>query len=77
MGGIGMIAGFESFKNWFKGYESEYIFIGGAACDMLLSEEKRNFRVTKERLLWQGHVHVGDCIGVDNMAYMPYNNKRN
>lgn len=43
-----MVAGFESFKNWFRGYEEEYIIIGGAACDMLFSEDERDFRVTKD-----------------------------
>lgn len=37
-----MVVGFESFKNWFQGYEKEYIIIGGAACDMLLSEDERD-----------------------------------
>lgn len=43
-----MVTGFESFKNWFQGYEKEYVIIGGAACDMLLSEDEREFRVTKD-----------------------------
>ncbi|MDC7287076.1 hypothetical protein NXH76_04635 [Blautia schinkii] len=43
-----MVAGFESFKNWFWGYEKEYVIIGGTACDMLLSENERDFRVTKD-----------------------------
>lgn len=43
-----MVAGFESFKNWFRGYEKEYIIIGGAACDILFSEDERDLRVTKD-----------------------------
>ena len=34
-----MIRGFESFKEWFKGYEDGYVIIGGAACDLIRSEE--------------------------------------
>lgn len=29
-----MIRGLHSFKEWFQGYESNYIIIGGAACDL-------------------------------------------
>lgn len=43
-----MVAGFESFKSWFQGYDQEYIIIGGVACDMLLSEDERDFRATKD-----------------------------
>lgn len=43
-----MVAGFESFKNSFRGYEKEYVIIGGTACDILLSEDERDFRVTKD-----------------------------
>ena len=35
-----MIRGFESFKEWFKGYEDGYVIIGGTACDLIMSEVK-------------------------------------
>jgi hypothetical protein len=43
-----MIRGFESFKEWFKGYEDGYVIIGGAACDLIMSEEEMSFRATKD-----------------------------
>lgn len=43
-----MVTGFESFKKWFKGYEKEYVIIGGAACDLIMSREELSFRATKD-----------------------------
>ena len=43
-----MVVGIESFKNWFKGYENQYAIIGGTACDILMSQEGRHFRATKD-----------------------------
>ena len=43
-----MIRGFESFKEWFKGYEDGYVIIGGTACDLIMSEEDMPFRATKD-----------------------------
>lgn len=43
-----MIRGFDSFKEWFKGYENEYVIIGGTACDLIMSEEDMSFRATKD-----------------------------
>ena len=43
-----MIRGFESFKEWFKGYEDGYVIIGGTACDFIMSEEDMPFRATKD-----------------------------
>ena len=34
-----MVTGIESFKEWFKGNESQYAIIGGTACDILMTEE--------------------------------------
>ncbi len=33
-----MIRGFQSFKEWFMGYEQCYTIIGGTACDLLMSD---------------------------------------
>lgn len=43
-----MIKGFQSFAEWFRGYEKEYAIIGGTACDLLMSEEGLEFRATKD-----------------------------
>ncbi len=34
-----MIAGIDSFKEWFKDCEEQYVIIGGTACDILMTEE--------------------------------------
>ncbi len=43
-----MVRGFESFQNWFKGYENQYAIIGGTACDILMAREGLAFRATKD-----------------------------
>ena len=43
-----MIKGFNSFKEWFAGYEEHYVVIGGMACDLLFDEVEADFRVTKD-----------------------------
>lgn len=43
-----MVAGIDSFKEWFKGSEEQYAIIGGTACDILMTEEGLDFRATKD-----------------------------
>lgn len=43
-----MVQGFDSFKEWFKGYENQYVIIGGVACDLLMDAEGLDFRATKD-----------------------------
>ena len=43
-----MVTGIDSFKEWFKGSEEQYIIIGGTACDILMTEEGLDFRATKD-----------------------------
>lgn len=43
-----MVIGIESFRNWFKGFEDQYVIIGGTACDILMAEEGLDFRATKD-----------------------------
>ncbi|GHV33384.1 hypothetical protein FACS18949_07170 [Clostridia bacterium] len=43
-----MVRGLESFKTWFRGYETNYAIIGGAACDALMSEVGADFRATRD-----------------------------
>jgi hypothetical protein len=38
----------KSFKDWFHGYEDNYLIIGGTACSLLLSEQGETFRATKD-----------------------------
>lgn len=43
-----MVRGFESFKNWFQGYEEQYTIIGGTACSILMAAQDMDFRATKD-----------------------------
>lgn len=43
-----MVAGIDSFRDKFRGYEDCYTVIGGAACDILMSEADIDFRLTKD-----------------------------
>lgn len=43
-----MVTGIESFKEWFKNYDKQYVIIGGTACDILMSSEGLLFRATKD-----------------------------
>ena len=43
-----MVDGIESFKAKFIGYEDCYTVIGGAACDILMTEADIDFRQTKD-----------------------------
>ena len=43
-----MVEGIESFKEWFKGHDDQYVIIGGTACDMLMTEEGLDFRSTRD-----------------------------
>lgn len=43
-----MVQGIEKFKEYFKGYTGQYVFIGGTACDIILEREGIPFRKTKD-----------------------------
>jgi hypothetical protein len=43
-----MITGIEAFRQWFRGYEDQYVLIGGTACDLLMNEQGLPFRATKD-----------------------------
>ncbi len=43
-----MIKGLNSFREWFRGFETNYAVIGGTACDLLMSEAGADFRATKD-----------------------------
>ena len=40
--------GIDKFRERFAGHESEYVLIGGGACDLLFSEAGQDFRATKD-----------------------------
>lgn len=43
-----MVRGLESFREWFSGFETNYVVIGGTACDLLMGEAGEEFRATKD-----------------------------
>lgn len=43
-----MIRGLDSFREWFRGYDDQYVIIGGTACDLLMSDAGLAFRATKD-----------------------------
>ncbi len=43
-----MVTGFTKFKDCFKGFENQYIIIGGTACDLIMENEGLPFRATKD-----------------------------
>lgn len=43
-----MVRGIEKFREWFRGYEEQYVIIGGTACDLLMTDEGLDFRATKD-----------------------------
>ena len=43
-----MVYGIEKFKEYFNDYTGQYVFIGGAACSILLDEIGVDFRATKD-----------------------------
>jgi hypothetical protein len=43
-----MVHGLEKFKEYFSNHANQYVFIGGTACDILMSELGAPFRATKD-----------------------------
>ncbi|SEG04962.1 hypothetical protein [Lachnospira multipara] len=43
-----MVAGLLKFKEYFKDYSDSYVLIGGAACDILFTENEAAFRATRD-----------------------------
>lgn len=43
-----MVVGLETFKAHFKDHMDKFIMIGGTACDIVMSEMDRDFRLTKD-----------------------------
>ena len=57
-----MVRGIDSFREWFRGYESSYVIIGGTACDLLMGEAGEGFRVTRDIDI----VLIVESLGTDN-----------
>ena len=43
-----MVRGLDTFKEYFKGFENQYVIIGGAACDILFASNEGQFRATRD-----------------------------
>ena len=43
-----MVIGLDIFKTYFENFNESYVLIGGAACDLAMSEAGLPFRVTKD-----------------------------
>ena len=43
-----MVKGIDSFRQWFQGFEGQYVIIGGTAGDLLMGEAGLDFRATKD-----------------------------
>ena len=43
-----MVAGMESFIQRFRDYSDCYTILGGAACDILMTEAETEFRATRD-----------------------------
>ena len=43
-----MVRGLDTFRKYFRGFENQYVLIGGAACDTLFASNEGKFRATKD-----------------------------
>lgn len=43
-----MVRGLDTFKEYFKGFENQYVIIGGTACDILFASTEGQFRATRD-----------------------------
>ena len=43
-----MVKGLDTFKKYFAEYESQYVLIGGAACDIVFESNETAFRATRD-----------------------------
>jgi hypothetical protein len=43
-----MVRGINSVREWFGGYQENYVVIGGTACDLLMDEAGETFRATRD-----------------------------
>lgn len=38
-----MVRGIANFRERFRGFEEQYVIIGGTACDLIMEEEEMSF----------------------------------
>ena len=43
-----MVKGLDTFREYFKDFENQYVLIGGAACDILFASNEGKFRSTRD-----------------------------
>lgn len=43
-----MVRGLDTFREYFKGFEEQYVLIGGAVCDILFESNEGQFRATRD-----------------------------
>lgn len=43
-----MVRGLDTFREYFTGFENQYVLIGGAACDILFASNEGQFRATRD-----------------------------
>lgn len=43
-----MVRGLDTFRNYFRNFEDQYVLIGGAACDILFASNEGQFRATRD-----------------------------
>ena len=43
-----MVRGLDRFREYFEGFEDQYVLIGGAACDILFTSQEAQFRATRD-----------------------------
>ena len=43
-----MVRGLDTFREYFRGFENQYVLIGGVACDILFASNEGQFRATRD-----------------------------
>ena len=43
-----MVRGLDTFREYFKGFEEQYVLIGGAVCGILFESNEGQFRATRD-----------------------------
>lgn len=46
-----MVGGLLKFRDYFRDYTDSYVLIGGAACDILFTENASDFRTSTEQIV--------------------------
>lgn len=43
-----MVKGLDTFREYLKNYENQYVLIGGVACDILFASNESTFRAIRD-----------------------------